>query len=288
MHSYVPETYEIHINRKELPKGYLKAAYLTDMHNTAGKEETAQILQMLRREKPDVIFCGGDMLVARPGVSCRPALDFMRELRTCAPVYMGTGNHEYRLFLYPETYGDMYEQYKKKLELTGTDVTTGKKQPEKQDSDSKRYPLYWLENAYRDAAVNGIPLHIAGYDLDKKYYKRLSREKLPKPEIQEAVGKPKRNAVNILLAHNPFYLRTYQAWGADLSLSGHYHGGVMRLGQHHGVISPDFHLFTPIAHGLFVRNGRNALVSSGCGEHTIPVRINNPREIVFLNLYVNQ
>ena len=41
-------------------------------------------------------------------------------------------------------------------------------------------------------------------------------------KLEELMGKPDPEAINILLAHNPKYGRTYFRWGADLILSGHY------------------------------------------------------------------
>ena len=72
-----------------------------------------------------------------------------------------------------------------------------------------------------------------------------------------------------------------------MTLCGHYHGGVWRFGKHRGLISPDFRLF-PRAHGLFRKDGRNVIISAGLGEHTIPVRIHNPRELVILELSVKE
>ena len=73
-----------------------------------------------------------------------------------------------------------------------------------------------------------------------------------------------------------------------MTLCGHYHGGMVRFGRHHGLISPDFRLFPGNAYGLFRRGKSNVLVSSGCREHTIPLRIHNPREIVVIDFYLNE
>ena len=41
------------------------------------------------------------------------ALAFIRNLSGQVPVYAANGNHEYRLRIYPETYGDMYDTYRR-------------------------------------------------------------------------------------------------------------------------------------------------------------------------------
>ena len=45
-----------------------------------------------------------------------------------------------------------------------------------------------------------------------------------------------------------------------------------------------FMLFTPIL-GEFKKGQQHMIVSAGLGEHTIPVRIHNPRELLLVNLY---
>ena len=80
-------------------------------------------------------------------------------------------------------------------------------------------------------------------------------------------------------------MNAYFQWGADVTLCGHYHGGVLRFGEHRGLVSPDFRLL-PRAHGLFRKNGKSVIIGAGLGEHTIPVRIHNPRELVILELTV--
>ena len=88
----------------------------------------------------------------------------------------------------------------------------------------------------------------------------------------------------ILLAHNPCHMEAYFAWGADLVLSGHLHGGILRLPGIGGVISTGFKLFPKFSGGMYKRGRQTAVVSRGIGTHTIPVRLFNPAEIVVLDL----
>ena len=103
-------------------------------------------------------------------------------------------------------------------------------------------------------------------------------------EMEELMGKPDPEAINILLAHNPKYGRTYFRWGADLILSGHYHGGVLRFSRHVGAISSQFIPFPKYCCGDFYKNGKCMIVSAGLGEHTVPLRIHNPRELIFIEM----
>ena len=64
-------------------------------------------------------------------------------------------------------------------------------------------------------------------------------------EITDRIGEHGEE-YQILLAHHPGYIQEYLEYGADMILSGHYHGGVMQLPGIGGVISPDFTLFQNI------------------------------------------
>ena len=82
-------------------------------------------------------------------------------------------------------------------------------------------------------------------ELPIEYYHKPRSPKLKKEVMEELIGKPEDKGMQILLAHNPKYGKTYFEWGADLILSGHYHGGVVRLSEHYGLSSPQY-LFLPL------------------------------------------
>ena len=102
--------------------------------------------------------------------------------------------------------------------------------------------------------------------------------------MEELIGKPEDNGMQILLAHNPKYGKTYFEWGADLILSGHYHGGVVRLSEHYGLSSPQYLFLPPFCCGDFHKGDQHMIVSAGLGEHTIPLRIHNPRELLLIDI----
>ena len=87
------------------------------------------------------------------------------------------------------------------------------------------------------------------------------------------LGQPSEEYFNILIAHDPDYFPKYADWGADLVLSGHVHGGMVRVpfwGK--GVVSPNVRLFPKYDGGEFT-----------IGK-SIPIRLFNPGEILEVEL----
>ncbi|MDE6088260.1 MAG: metallophosphoesterase [Oscillospiraceae bacterium] len=91
----------------------------------------------------------------------------------------------------------------------------------------------------------------------------------------------------VLLAHSPLGFRAYADWGADMILSGHVHGGIVRLPGVGGILSPERRFFPAYTKGLYeirVQDSQNSRVSrmsvsAGIGKF----RMNNPAELVCLD-----
>lgn len=237
---------------------------LADLHNHSYGRGNARLLEAIKAQKPDAVLVAGDMLVAAPGVSFEPALTFMQKLREAGfPVYYGNGNHEYRMRVYPETYGSMYEDYTGALKECGVCL---------------------LENQSVSLTKGRDRLTIYGYELDRKYYQKLHQEPFVPEELKKALGEPDSKTYNILLAHNPVYFEDYARWGADLTLSGHLHGGIIRIPGIGGLITPQARLFPKYDAGYFQREGKSLVVSRGLGTHTVNLRIFNPAELAVIHL----
>ena len=89
---------------------------------------------------------------------------------------------------------------------------------------------------------------------------------------------------SVLLAHHPERIRDYAAAGADLVLSGHAHGGQVRLfGQ--GLYSPDQGVLPRYTSGVYIQDHTKLYVSRGAGNHSfLPPRIFNRPEIDLITL----
>ena len=112
----------------------------------------------------------------------------------------------------------------------------------------------------------------------------LPNTPMEKEYLEETLGPASKEKYQILLAHNPDYFENYAQWGADLVLSGHVHGGIMRLPLLGGVISPTLLLFPKYDGGLFKKGSSAMILSRGLGTHTLPIRIFNPGELILFTI----
>lgn len=241
---------------------HLRAVVLADLHNKCYGKENKMLLEAIREQKPDVILIAGDILTAHPGKTMEPAIHLLRELAGEFPVYYGNGNHEYRLKLYPQTYGNMAGEYGQALKEMGIEP---------------------LVNSHVNLEECGIT--VFGAEITRDYYKRFKKRYMEKEYMRQLLGRPDNSRYTVLLAHNPDYFQEYAQWGADLTVAGHVHGGVVRvpfLGR--GIISPGLCLFPKYDGGIFREGEAVMLLSRGLGMHTIPIRLFNPGELWVVDL----
>lgn len=94
----------------------------------------------------------------------------------------------------------------------------------------------------------------------------------------------KKDGYKILLCHKPNqYVELLSDKGIDLTLSGHTHGGQIRIGKRGmGFFVPGQGLFGKYAHGSFF--GNRLIVSAGCANTVALPRFMNPRELVMITL----
>lgn len=248
------------IPQRKLRKGY-RAVVLADLHNKRYGKNNELLLKAIEEQQPDGIWIAGDILTARPGRSMQPAIDLINELAKKYPVYYGNGNHEHRLKLYPETYGDMAKEYAEALEKAGV------------------RPL-----VNEHCVLEEYNLAIYGAEIDREYYKRFIIPEMEEAYLRQLLGEPDPERYNVLLAHNPDYFPNYAKWGADLVLAGHVHGGMVRIPGWKGVVSPNVRLFPHYDGGKFTEGNSTMILSRGLGMHTIPVRLFNPGELVVINI----
>ena len=90
---------------------------------------------------------------------------------------------------------------------------------------------------------------------------------------------------SVLLAHRPELIETYAAYGADLVLSGHAHGGQVRLPFIGALYAPGQGFLPEYDSGLYTVGETDMIVSRGLGNSLIPLRVNNRPELVIAVLH---
>lgn len=247
--------------RSDRLKKNCRIVFLSDLHNKEYGRDNERLLQAMAELSPDLVFVGGDMLTAKPDVSFQKAASFLLKCTEKYSVYYALGNHEYRLRIYPENYGTMYQDYMECIAKGNIRFL---------DNESILLPEYGIR--------------LTGLTIEKKYYKRFAKRKMEEGYLLRTLGRADDSSYQILLAHNPEFFPDYAAWGPDLVLAGHVHGGVARIPGYKGMVSPSLLPFPHYDGGLFEEAGSRMVISRGLGMHTIPVRLFNPGELVVLEL----
>lgn len=255
----------------------IKILFLSDLHNRAYGANNEKLLQAVRDESPDLILIGGDMLVGKAGVPYDSALEFVRQLPAVCPVYYANGNHEGRMKEYPEAYGYAYESYRQALTECG---------------------VRFLENDICHVTINGREIALCGLELPISTYRKFQKDQITADDITDFFvlspckgnGKSAENLpelqdeFKILLAHNPAYMDAYLDWGADLILSGHLHGGLVRVPGLGGIVTPQGFLFPKYSGEMTKEGEQTVIVSRGLGSHTLNIRLFNTPELISIRL----
>lgn len=240
-------------------KGEHKWVVLADLHLWRYGRHNERLVQAIREESPEAIFAPGDLIVQTKPELFYVAEELMEQLTAIAPVYFSNGNHESRLEDPEHKNHASYQQLKMRMTELGVHILNNEREIVKAGEDE---------------------LVILGLELPLPYYKKGVDTPLAPGELSRCLGQPDTSRYQILLAHTPKYVPEYFAWGADLSLSGHYHGGLVCIPGIGSVISPQFELFPKHSFGRFDEGGQTALVSRGMGTHTFHIRIFNRSELL--------
>lgn len=260
MKTFQTKTYQFKTNK--ITGSKVRFAVLADLHGLVFGNENQQLFSAIMQEKADAVLVAGDMVVSADPKTAASVTGFFCRLANYLPVFYAMGNHEYKMLLNPAT-AQQYLRYECVLTSAG---------------------VCFLHNEHISMNIKGSDFIFYGLELPIEYYRK---PRSPFPDcagIRGFLGDPAENGISVLLAHNPKYGNTYFEWGADFIFSGHYHGGVLRLTEHYGLSCPQYLLFPPYCCGDFHKGEQHMLVSAGLGEHTIPLRIHNPRELLIAEL----
>lgn len=247
-----------HVELDLLPgEGSFTIAQVSDLHNAEFGGGNRELLAILEEAEPDLIAITGDLIDSRR-TDPAPALAFLEGAVELAPVCYVTGNHEFRAY-------DAYQDLKSQMEELGVIV---------------------LEN--ESMVLEEVPLRVIGLD-DPSFGVRSDPSATPEQILQGALTAlapqaGEEDLRTVLLAHRPEYVELYAQHGADLVLSGHAHGGQVRLPGVGGLYAPGQGFLPRYTSGLYQIGETSLVVSRGLGNSLFPLRVNNRPEVVLVKL----
>ncbi len=238
-----------------LPDGFngYRIIQVSDLHN---KDFKGRLIKKIKSLNPDIIVITGDIIDSyhtNPDI----ALKFAENAVKIAPVCYVPGNHENRL-------KDIYPEFRKSLENLGVTVL-----------DCRSVIL----------EKNGDEIVLAGMD-DLTFFgsSTLNENTIVFKEKLLALGMEKGNRTGILLSHRPEIFDIYVESGFEIVLTGHAHGGQIRLPFIGGILTPNQGFFPEYDAGLYQKNNTNMIISRGLGNSLFPFRIGNRPEIIVCEL----
>lgn len=237
-----------------LPEGFdgCRIVVLSDLHGAEFGADNAALFQAVADQAPEYIFFLGDLEDEYRGPEPGYAETVAAGLSAIAPTYYVTGNHEWAVGSVPEL--------KERLSAQGVTV---------------------LSNSFVTLERGGSAVVLAGIDDPNGYADQKTPEQLA-AEIYAAFGDP----FWLLLAHrNDRFEAQYSLLGADLVLSGHGHGGIIRLPGTDGLLSTDRTLFPSYTAGLYEANGSTLFVTRGLGSPGPSFRLFNRPEVAVVTLH---
>ena len=229
----------------------MRVVHLSDLHGPQYGEDHRDLLEQIAAQSPELIALTGDIIDQASQRGTLPAL--ARGLSAIAPTYFVTGNHEWAV-------GDI-RQTKELFAENGVTV---------------------LSNQYVVLERNGDQVVLAGVDDANGY----ADQKTPQ-ELYEEIQQDHPGLCTLLLAHRNNYFDRYAACGYALVLSGHAHGGLVRLPFTDGVFGSGGDLFPTWTAGVYTLGESTLYATRGLGNNTTPIpgfRIFNRPEISVLEL----
>ena len=226
----------------------IRIAIASDLHGA----DYRLPISLLKKEKPDLIVCPGDIFEMREGLSERKkeyinknGYSFLSEASKIAPTFFSRGNHD--AFPTASELG--------KLRQTGAVV---------------------LDGCFEKA--EGLIIGGLGSGGSNRYFKRTNSP--DKEEFVEEFSKEK--GFKLLLCHHPEYYEKYiKRFPVDLTVCGHAHGGQwVILGK--AIFAPGQGLFPKYVSGSY--DGGRMIVSRGMGGLTKIPRISSPEEIIIVSV----
>ena len=248
----VVRTYTLETAKLDQP---VRLLLLTDLHSTVHGREQQALIDLVRAQAPDAVLLSGD--IADDEVPHRGTELLLEAVAGKYPCFYVTGNHEF----WAEGTEEILEMF-------------------------RRYGVTVLAGTWSDLTVRGQTIRIFGVD-DPEGFEAAPGEAVPAGWLEQwetCRSGLEEGTFSVLLSHRPELTELYRGSGFDLVVSGHAHGGQVRVPLLlNGLYAPNQGFFPRYAGGLYDLDGTALAVSRGLSISRLP-RVVNPPEAVVIDL----
>lgn len=247
---YSLQTTRYSLSSEKLPLQFdgFRIVHLSDLHGMEFGEDNERLIARVAEQKPDIIALTGDM--AADVLQMDAVESLLKGICSIAPVYYVSGNHEW-------AGGCAYEMEQLMAE----------------------YGVHCLKNSYELIEKGDGRIVIAGVDDPN------GRADMIRPEaLAEQLRNEYPEEYVIWLGHRNYWVERYPQLPVDLILSGHAHGGIVRLPFIGGLLSTKHSLGAEYETGLYYSGEYCMEVSRGLGNSIFIPRFLNRPELVTIIL----
>ncbi len=214
--------------------------HISDLHSNSETKMNLDIWQKIDKLSFDIVVITGDLIMNKVN-ELSAHLPYLKRLAERVPVFFTDGNHE----------AYVHDKIKNVLEEIGVTV---------------------LYNEKKAVTIRGLQLNIIG----TKDYKRLVAEDFcGLPELFSNTS----HRLTVVLTHQPQLFDKIKSYSPDLVLSGHTHGGQIRIPFLPTLFAPWQGFLPKYGDGLYFDRGSVLYVSKGIGTTVFPLRLFNRAEI---------
>lgn len=224
---------------------------VADMHLKEFGEKNEYLVHEISKLNPDLIALVGDMNMESKPDEYDCVLSLCKSLEEIAPVYYSLGNHEIDSMLFSKS--KIYD-------------------------DAKKAEIKILNNETETVNINGTDIDVIGLTQNPEEFDRYGKRFFEK--AMEADDNFK-----LVLTHYPEnFDGVLEEYPIDLALSGHAHGGQIRLPWIGGLYAADQGLLPKLCDGYHEIENSKLIITRGLGKSGIVPRMNNKPEIAVVDV----
>jgi len=236
-------------------KSCIKILLISDLHSTVYGNDQEVLINKISVLRPDLIILSGDLFDSSSPMT--GAISLLKGISGIAPIYYVTGNHEY--------WGNNVRAAREILLSFGVII---------------------LSDTYVLIEINNNELILAGIeDPEKKLFETpdYNQEDAMENAFRELDEIP---LYKILIAHRPENIEIYKRYSFNLVLSGHTHGGQVRIPPIvNGLYTRNQGLFPKYGGGIYKPGNTTLIISRGLSlNYPKSPRIFNSPELVLITI----